>query len=242
MIKMDNGKFKMEDEIKLEQQPIVMPAVSPEQALEAWKKYQALKEKIKTPEDIQLINGKEYLKKSYWRKVARFFNLSIEIVDEKKEDLGDGKFAYNFRARAIAPNGVFAEGAGSCDNSEKGINKSIHNTRTIAETRAWNRAVSNLVGAGEVSAEEMDLEAQPQTQTQAPEQFENSDIIINRIKNPADPMTEAQGKKIYVLMKTKSISTDEIQQKIKIMFGKASADGLTKFEASKLISFYVGNS
>ena len=32
---------------------------------------------------------------------------------------------------------------------------SIHNIRTTAETRAFNRAVSNLVGGGEVSADEI---------------------------------------------------------------------------------------
>ncbi len=33
---------------------------------------------------------------------------------------------------------------------------SIHNVRSTAETRATNRAIANLVAAGEVSAEEMD--------------------------------------------------------------------------------------
>ena len=56
-------------------QSIVMPAVSPEQALEAWKAYQALKTKIMEPSDIQKIQGKDFLKKSYWRKIATFFNL-----------------------------------------------------------------------------------------------------------------------------------------------------------------------
>jgi hypothetical protein len=32
---------------------------------------------------------------------------------------------------------------------------SLHNIRSTAETRAFNRAVSNLVGGGEVSADEI---------------------------------------------------------------------------------------
>lgn len=142
------------------QNSIVMPAVTPQQAIESWEKYQALKEKVKTKDDIQTISDKEFLKKSYWRKIARFFNLSVEVVEERYDRDGD-LHIFHFKARATAPNGAFVDGVGSCDSSEKGLAKSIHNTRTIAETRAWNRAVSNLVGGGEVSAEEVGEDEKP---------------------------------------------------------------------------------
>ena len=168
----------MEDKNLVVRDAIVMPAVTAEKALEAWNAYQDLKKKIAEPSDKQKIQGRDFLKKSYWRKIATFFNLSVEMVEEKTETvkyLGIDVLAYHFRARATANNGRFAEGTGSCDiydhatikdgkfmvydKYKKGFKeaepKSIHNARTTAETRAWNRAVSNLVGGGEVSAEEI---------------------------------------------------------------------------------------
>jgi len=167
-----------EKQVAIIQSSIVMPAVSPDEAVKRWKEYQDLKKKIVEKEDEQEIQGKKFLKKSYWRKLATFFNLSVEIVEEKSEilhRLSKEVIVYHFRARATAPNGRFAEGTGSCDiydhatiHEEKfctwdkykkewkeAEEKSLHNTRTTAETRAWNRAVSNLVGGGEVSAEEV---------------------------------------------------------------------------------------
>lgn len=154
---------------------IVMPAVSPAQALEAWNQYQELKKAIVDPKvDVQIIEGKEFLKKSYWRKIATFFNLSVEVVEEKREQIGK-TFVWHFTCKAVAPNSRFAVGVGSCDAYEKatlkdgiymGYNRTtrtwyeakpntIHNIRATAETRAMNRAISNLVGGGEVSAEEI---------------------------------------------------------------------------------------
>ena len=155
-------------------QDIVMPVVTPEQALEAWESYEDLKRKIVRPEDTQLIEGNKFLKKSYWRKIATFFNLSTKVVSEKKEKIGK-TYVWHFTVNAIAPNGRYAVGTGSCDAYEKATLKdgeyvrynkwnktyekatpnSIHNIRTTAETRATNRAISNLVGGGEVSAEEI---------------------------------------------------------------------------------------
>lgn len=145
----------MADEIRdLVPQAIVMPAVSPEEALGAWKKYQDLRNKIIAPEDKQQIAGKEFLKKSYWRKLTRFFNLSVEILKEWKE-VENEVTTYFVTARATAPNGAFQDGDGACDTSEKGLPKTPHNARAIAVTRAKNRAISDLVGGGEVSAEEV---------------------------------------------------------------------------------------
>jgi len=156
-------------------QHIVMPAVNATQAIEAWKQYQELKGAIiDKAVDIQTIAGKEFLKKSYWRKIATFFNLSVEVVEEKWEQLGK-TLVWHFTCKATAPNARFAVGTGSCDAYEKAqlkngeyifYNKfkgayesaqpnSIHNIRSTAETRAFNRAVSNLVAGGEVSAEEV---------------------------------------------------------------------------------------
>lgn len=167
---------------------IVMPAVSSEQAVVAWDQYEDLKKKIAKDSDIQKIGDKDFLKKSYWRKVATFFNLTTEVIEEKHESIGK-TIVWHFTVKATAPNGRSAIGVGSCDAFEKatlqegkyvvkgqvtkwGKNgsksyplewnwipaqpNSLHNIRSTAETRATNRAISNLVGGGEVSAEEVD--------------------------------------------------------------------------------------
>lgn len=157
---------------------IAKPAMSTKEAMNAIKAYQELKAAIKQPEDIQIIrvNGedKEFLKKSYWRKVATFFNLTDEIISEKKETYTyyyeDGKsypmFEWMVTVRATHSNGRYAEGTASCSleeqwtpNPKQDVNnpppKVRHNIKAIAATRAKNRAISDLVGGGEVSAEEM---------------------------------------------------------------------------------------
>jgi hypothetical protein len=140
--------------VKTKELGIVMPAVSPEQAVAAFQAYQDLAKRIITKDDIQEIQGKEFKKKSFWRKCQRFFNLSIMIVKEKREEY-NGYFVYKFLVRAKAPNGAYMDGTGTCSSNEKGLLKTEHNTRAIAETRAKNRAISDLVAFGEVSAEEV---------------------------------------------------------------------------------------
>lgn len=141
--------------------PIVRPAVSTEAAIQAWDEYQNLKKRIASKEDFQTIQGKDFPKKSLWRKLATFFNLSIEVAQEKEIKNEDGSIDFDVIYRAIAPNGRSTIGDGSCNSQEKKdrhgnvLTNSRHNTRGTAHTRAFNRAVSNLIGGGEVSAEEI---------------------------------------------------------------------------------------
>jgi hypothetical protein len=63
--------------------------------------------------------------------------------------------------RAVAPNGQFGDGDGYCSADEgrfrgwKGRQKLENDLRATATTRAKNRAIADLVGMGEVSAEEI---------------------------------------------------------------------------------------
>ncbi len=148
-----------------------MPAVTAEEAVNAFNAYQDLAKKIMTPDDIQLIQGKEFKKKSFWRKCQRFFNLSLQLREEKRTENKDGSFVYKFVFRAIAPNKAYMDGTGTCSSNEKGLLKTEHNTRAIAETRAKNRAISDLVAFGEVSAEEINEE--PETLVTATTSKEN---------------------------------------------------------------------
>jgi len=91
--------------------------------------------------------------KSAWRKLSKFYGLSDEIVEKSKEIHANGSFTYHYTVKAIGPNGVYTTGEGSCTSTEKG-GKSEHDTRATAHTRAKSRAISDLIGFGQVSAEE----------------------------------------------------------------------------------------
>lgn len=105
--------------------------------------------------DVQKEGARTFKKKSAWRKLARHFNISTEIVRISKEDLG-GIFCATVTVRAVAPWGQYAEEVGACATDEATGRRQITTADAIATaaTRATNRAVSNLIAMGEVSAEE----------------------------------------------------------------------------------------
>lgn len=120
------------------------------------------------------INGKEtaFKKKSAWRKIATAFNISDEVIE--KEIIRDDNYqiiSATFYVKATAPNGRSGIGTASCSifdkvkNSDmdqpsnfelrKRFNNAENDVIGTAHTRAKSRAISDLVGMGEVSAEEM---------------------------------------------------------------------------------------
>lgn len=130
--------------------------------VEALKEYQRIQAQLDAamPDCIQDIRGRKFRKKVYWRGIATAFNLDVAQVSESLER-GEKDWGYVVSYRATAPNGRFADGDGACFASEKrGQGQAtVHNVRSHAHTRAFNRAVSNLVGFGEVSAEEVEHDA-----------------------------------------------------------------------------------
>jgi len=150
----------MEEKAIITQQQIVKPAVSTQDMERAISAYKSLQETLDRalPDCIQSIAGKHFRKKNYWRAVKVAFNLRVECIKEEKIDLNNDDWGYVVTYRAIAPNGASADGDGSCTYKEKAtgqVRPTLHNIRSQAHTRAFNRAVSNLVGFGEVSAEEV---------------------------------------------------------------------------------------
>jgi len=138
------------------------------QVVEGMRAYQALLRDLLDPSDWQTHdkNGrpldKPFLKKSGWRKIARAFNLSFERVHSRveRDEHGNPERAEVW-IRAVAPNGQYGDGDGYCAADEgrfqsgRGKAKIENDLRATATTRAKNRAVSDLVGMGEVSAEEI---------------------------------------------------------------------------------------
>ena len=135
---------------------IVRPAVSAQQAIAAWNEFQDLKRAILQPSDLQKISGKDFMKKSAWRKFATFFNLNDKIVEEAQTPHSDGNgWTWKIKVECMAPNGRITEGVGMCSTSERNFAHVEHDTYATAHTRAKNRAISDMVAAGEVSAEEV---------------------------------------------------------------------------------------
>uniref|UniRef100_M4ELU8 Uncharacterized protein n=1 Tax=Brassica campestris TaxID=3711 RepID=M4ELU8_BRACM len=100
--------------------------------------------------DYTMISGKAYIKKSGWRKISFYFNVSYEIRDKNIEfDENRNVQRAEFIVRAIMQGGRFADGWGSCERREKKFLKPNHDIPSTAETRAKNRACQDLLGIGE---------------------------------------------------------------------------------------------
>lgn len=127
-----------------------------EDALAQWEAYQIFTEKLLDKSDYIDIKGKAFKKKSAWRKYARAFNINTEIIskDITKNDKGIVTEA-EFIVRATLPDGRHCDGWGNCSRREGNKNKPNHDIPATAMTRATNRAIADLIGAGEVTAEEV---------------------------------------------------------------------------------------
>jgi len=140
----------------------VKPLVSPEQAAADYQRFEELKAALLSPSDYAEIRGKPYVTKSGFRKIAVVFGLSDEIVDEEKHvRVEDLSFYWRIRVRVTAPNGRTSEGVAICDSKEKNFAHIEHDVYATAHTRAKNRAISDMVAGGLVSAEEMDTTPKP---------------------------------------------------------------------------------
>ena len=159
----------------------LLPILDPQQAKLAYQAYLELCQAILVPYDKRIVDNRgvviqesdyarikqskkddsgkwvtEYVdapKKSAFRKLGKFYGISTEILEKNKETHDNASFTHHYTVKAIAPNGVYTTGEGSCTSSEKG-GKSEHDTRSTAHTRAKSRAISDLIGFGQVSAEE----------------------------------------------------------------------------------------
>lgn len=142
-------------------------------AKKQWRAYQELCRGILDKSDYQKIRVKdrdetgkpvfverEFKKKSAWQKLARAFNVDTHIVEKEFQRSKTGRISEAYYCvRATLPNGRSVESDALCNRSEKGKQKvSDHTIMATAKTRATNRAISELIGAGEVSSDEMTAE------------------------------------------------------------------------------------
>jgi hypothetical protein len=169
---------------------VVRPLISANEAVQRWTEYQELVRKIVEESDIQSFteDGKtrSFIKKSGWAKLATYYGISLVMVDERLFHRHDGKTCLRaqlpdkfgavvdcgcavvgarYVVRATAPNGRSVEAIGIATFNEKRARytRVEHDLAGKAYTRAVNRAISSMIGAGEVSAEEKadEVEAAP---------------------------------------------------------------------------------
>lgn len=131
------------------------PIQSVESIVDAYHEYNKLKQMLLTESDYQTIKWKTCIKKSGFRKLACAFGISIQVTKENRINF-DTYFVYEITCRATSPNGRYIEACASCASNEKEFSHKENDVRATAQTRASNRSISDLIGWGEVSAEEID--------------------------------------------------------------------------------------
>ena len=145
-----------------------------DRSIEEWKDYQRLCREILDDDDYVQIKDKKARKRSGWAKLRRFYNITTTVIEEQRTppftEWGPGcPFVYRFLVQGRLGNRV-EDGDGACDSTElEGgpIPPTEHNVRSKALTRAKNRVTSDLIGGGEVSAEELETGAPPKEKAKA---------------------------------------------------------------------------
>ncbi len=123
-------------------------------------KFVKLKKSILSESDFITSGGKKYIMRSGWVKIASYFNISFEVKESERKEFnynGVLKVIWRYRVRASTPDGIFSEVEGIASSDEPFFEgKSEYFLSSLAETRALNKAISLITGAGEVSAEELE--------------------------------------------------------------------------------------
>lgn len=100
---------------------------------------------------------KSFIKKKGWRLLARAFQVSTEVVDEKitRHRETQRVFSAKYTVKAIhVESGQYLESIGYADQNEKKFQKDA-DIIALAETRATSRAISGLIAGGEPVAEDI---------------------------------------------------------------------------------------
>jgi|GEM_PF-958413 len=114
--------------------------------------------------DVQTEGGREFKKKSAWKKLARHFRIDVMEKSHNVVRTEDGNTIAEVIMIGVAPWGQKVEEIGACTTYEKRFKspaakmKGWHDCLATAQTRASNRVISALIAAGEVSAEEVEAE------------------------------------------------------------------------------------
>lgn len=194
---------------------VLMPADAA-QVVEGFRAYQQLMQDLLDPTDWQQTTEtepdpqhpgrtrrKRFPKKSAYRKISRAFSLSLHRVEHRVHFAPDGSPLYaEATYRAVAPNGQEQDGDGYCAITEftgkrRNDPKLLNALAATATTRAKNRAISDLVGMGEVSAEEVSRGGDPDAGPgDAPDRWELdplSDEQLGQLRRVVAYLLDPQG-------------------------------------------------
>jgi hypothetical protein len=209
--------------------------------------YQALQQTLDQAmaDQVIVIEGRKFRRKGYWRGVATAFNLSLTLVEERREvhgtfEDGHDNFVWFVVYQATAPNGRAAIGDGACAALEKAPRRESnkwkalpwqateHNVRSHAHTRAFNRAVSSLVGFGEVSAEELERDDDADHEhTHEPPPAVTSPVTPRRVHPDSRPITVPQQKRLFATARERGwTDTQELKNMLYAAFGITSTKDL----------------
>jgi hypothetical protein len=235
----------------IDQAPSPVPMFGASAMSSAFRAYQALQHTLDEAmaDQVITIEGRKFRRKGYWRGVATAFNLTLTLVEERREihgtfEDGHDNFVFFVVYQATAPNGRAAIGDGACAALEKANRRDAnkwaklpwqateHNVRSHAHTRAFNRAVSSLVGFGEVSAEELEREdderpeAMPTATSLPPDSSAPTSTTVRRVSPDSRPLTEPQRRKLFASAKGKWPDTDTLKAALYLAFGVDSTKDL----------------
>jgi len=183
--------------VRRERRSEVLRPLDADQLADSFRQYQSLLPRLLEASDYQEAGGKRFVKKSGWRKIATAFDLDVVIVTAEvdRDEQGHAVRA-KVIARAIAPSGRTMDGDGYCSIDESrftsrraDLSKVENDLRTTATTRAKNRAIADLVGMGDVSAEELGDPEPVRQQAQGPKYGPKVDDLVT-------PLTIGACKKI----------------------------------------------
>ena len=187
----------------------VRPLVSPEQAEQDWNLFLNIKKRLLDVDDYQRIGDTKFIRKSGFRKLSVVFNLSDQIVEQEKTVREDESFYWRVVTRVTAPNGRTSVGVGICDSKERNFAHLEHDVYSTAHTRSKNRATSDMVAGGVVSAEEMSNTAPPRMQkTKTTKKSKMIDIAAGK-----KALTEVELKKSWTWDKVFKTYYSEIQER-----------------------------
>jgi hypothetical protein len=255
MSKLTKNVEQPEDQALVTQQPVtVMPVITGPEFAESFKEYKALQQAIdqSMPEEIMDIQGKPYRKKGYWKALRAAFNLTVECIHDERVEIaledGSMDWGWHVRYRASTQSGAFVDGDGSCFASEKSrgaLRSTEHNVRAHAHTRASNRAISSLVGFGEVSDEEMPLD-EPRVYDSTPVIVETPKKVTKTTAQPRTATTTPNGvKKItdkqvkfwHVLVKTNGRDPEICQSHLEKTFGSSDPADIPFSEFNDIVKW-----
>jgi hypothetical protein len=206
---------------------LVAPVTSVDTIVKAWDSFKELKFRLLNETDFAEIRGERYAKKSAFRKLALAFGLSVELVREDHITFKDST-AFLLTARASSPNGRFMTAVGSCHTDEKKFSKAS-DARAVAQTRATNRCIADLIGWAAPSAEEIIGEEVEPPHRELP-QGQRHEEESSESKNA---MTERQRGLLVSLINQKVVDPEEREVAL------SAIGSYSKEDASQVISSYL---